>query len=123
MDNSPLWPQFRRLLLGAVVESLVAEGVDVDVPSLTIRFDEESAFRVPRLDNYMRFSGTVAGRLRGEADPTLAIRMQQRLSSIWRELVSAVDIPIGDGLSVVREEVCVEQQGGTISIRFDLSAD
>lgn len=123
MDSSPLWPQFKRLLLGAVVESLVAEGVDVDVPSLTIRFDEDSAFRVPRLDNFMRFSGTVAGRLRGDADPALASRMQRRLATIWRDLVSAVDIPIGDGLSVVREEVRVDQQGGTITIRFDLSAD
>lgn len=123
MDTSPLWPQFRRLLLGAVVESLVAEDVDVDVPSMSIRFDEQSAFRVPRLDNYMRFSGTVSGRLRGEPAPGLSGRLQRRLAGIWQELVDALDIPIGDGLTVAREEVRVDVASGTITIRFDLSAD
>ena len=58
-----LWSQFRRLLLGTVAEAMLAESVPVDFRSIRIVFDDDSAFRVPRFDNYMRFKGHLEARL------------------------------------------------------------
>ena len=46
MTETPLWRQFRRLLLGAVVESLLDVGIAVDFPTLRIECADESVVRV-----------------------------------------------------------------------------
>ena len=52
------WTQFRRLLLGTVLEVLLEQGAALDATTLSIAFDPRSRFQVPRFDNYMRFSGS-----------------------------------------------------------------
>lgn len=122
-DDTPLWRQFRRLLLGAVVEALLPAGVDLDLRTIELDFHDASVFRVPRLDNYMRFVGTVRGRLRAPLDAATKADVLARLRRVWPELVSAVDLPVGDALSVDKHQVSVEVEGDQLVIRFDLSAD
>lgn len=124
MVETPLWRQFRRLLVGAVVEAFVEAGVEADLPTLTVRFDDESAFRVPRLDNYMRFKGQVSVRLRAPISPVARTRVLGRLRQVWPELLSVLDLPIGDALTAERAEVQLVDGGDQeLTVRFDLSAD
>lgn len=124
MVETPLWRQFRRLLVGAVVEAFVEAGVEADLPTLTVRFDDESAFRVPRLDNYMRFKGQVSVRLRAPISPVARTRVLGRLRQVWPELLSVLDLPIGDALTAERAEVLLVDGGDQeLTVRFDLSAD
>lgn len=121
--NTPLWRQFRRLLLGAVVESLLPHGVDIDLRTLDLRFEDDSVFKVPRLDNYMRFVGAARGQLRAPVAEDVRLRLLADLRRVWPEIVSVLDIPIGDGLTVDRHHVTVTTAGDWLEIRFDLSAD
>ncbi len=118
-----LWNQFRRLLLGTVVELLLEEGLPLDFRSIRIDFHRESDFRVPRLDNFMRFKGEVEAALT-EAPPDGAEqRLSARLLKVWPELLAVVDLPVGDRLTQERNEVVVRIEANRVSVRFDLVAD
>lgn len=124
MVETPLWRQFRRLLVGAVVEAFVEAGVEADLPTLLVRFDDESAFRVPRLDNYMRFKGQVSVHLRAPIGPVARTRVLGRLRQVWPELLSVLDLPIGDTLTAERADVSLVDGGDQeLTVRFDLAAD
>lgn len=123
MQHTPLWRQFRRLLLGAVVEAMLPIGVDLDLRTLAIVFEDDSVFKVPRLDNYMRFVGTVRGRLRAPLDTATRARLLTALRAVWPEIVEVMDIPVGDSLSIDKHHVTVDVVGEDLVIRFDLSAD
>lgn len=118
-----MWNQFRRLLLGTVIEALLEERVPLDFASLSIVFDPDSEFKVPRLDNYMRFKGRVTARLGGTIEEEPRRRLERRLASTWPELLTTLDIPVGDRLASTRNDLFVAVQGDTITIRFDLEAD
>lgn len=118
------WDQFRRLILGTVLELLLEERVPVDFTSIEVRFDDNlSAFHVPRLNNYMRFVGSLEGRLSTAAAPDLVPRVRARLLEAWPELLACVKIPIGDRLDLTRNDIQVSVVGERIAIRFDLEAD
>ena len=57
------WQQFRRLLLGTVVEVLLEQQTRLEFTTVRIAFDEQSAFQVPRFNNYMRFVGALEAEL------------------------------------------------------------
>ena len=120
---SPIWDQFRRLLLGTVVEALVAEGVTVALPSAAMRFSDDSVFNVPRFNNYMRFVGSSAGDLVDVPDADCLARVQARLARAWPDLLAVVDIPIGDRLTETRNDLTVRVDGAQIVVAFDLEAD
>jgi hypothetical protein len=128
MSRGPLWNQFRRLFLGTVVEALLAEQIEVEFRSISITFDRESDFRVPRLNNYMRFKGTIDARLPEGLDGAgRPASLQRRMMGAWPEMLKVVDIPIGDRLTSDRNHIQVKHQvtdgGERLSIRFDLIAD
>lgn len=123
MTETPLWRQFRRLLLGSVVEGLLDAGVAVDFGSIRIRFDDASVFRVPRLDNYMRFVGVLTATVRDPPPPAALDRLRVALRTLWPELLSVLDLPIGDALTAERTHLDVTLVGDALTIRFDLSAD
>lgn len=123
MPDSPLWRQFRRLLLGAVVELLLDAGIVVEFASLRIDFEDDSVFRVPRLDNYMRFVGTVTGRCPVPPDAAAQAQLRARMTALWHELLSVVELPIGDKLTNDRAHVDVRVDGDVLTVRFDLAAD
>lgn len=127
MNTAALWTQFRRLVLGTVVELFVAEKLPLDVATLAIRFDPESRFDVPRLNNYMRFKGEVSGSLHGLPDLAALARVEAALLRVWPELLEVVDLPIGDRLTPEKAAVriTVEADGARshLRLRFDLEAD
>ncbi len=123
MTETPLWRQFRRLLLGAVVESLLDVGIAVDFPTLRIEFADESVFRVPRLDNYMRFVGTVTAHVTAPIPPATLQGLQERLGQLWVELLTSIELPIGDSLTNDHARVNVNVADGTLTVRFDFAAD
>ena len=119
-----MWEQFRRLIFGTVLELLLEERVPVDFSSVQIRFDErESAFKVPRFDNYMRFVGTLEAKLTESQGPGVAGRVQARLLTAWPDLLKVVKLPIGDSLDLTKNEIVVEIRDGSLRISFDLEAD
>ena len=123
MPDDARWNQFRRLLLGSTIEALQASGVNVRFETIAIRFSDRSAFRVPRLDNYMRFHGEVEAEL---ASPDGAARLdalRQELLQAWPEILSVVDLPIGDRLTSERNHITVQAEGSRLCIGFDLEAD
>jgi hypothetical protein len=122
-DRDGLWRLFRRLLLGCVVEALLDSEVDVDIRSLELHFKPESVFHVPRLDNYMKFFGHVRGALRGDFDDARRERLKHALQAIWPEIVTALDIPVGDRLTVTQNQLDISVHGGQLTITFDLAAD
>lgn len=130
MEDEVLWSQFRRLLLGTVVEGLLAEGVAVSFGSIAVAFDEDSAFRVPRFDNsgqagtaHKRFRGRLTATLETPIDPVQLGALQARLRTIWPELLAVVDLPIGDKLTSSRHELLVDATAEQLVVRFDLEAD
>ncbi len=123
LPDTPLWRQFRRLLLGAVVESLLEAGVRVDFPTLAVSFDDTSVFRVPRFDNYMRFAGTIQARVLAPPAATAVADLQDRLRRVWPELLSIIELPIGDSLTSDRMRLDVTVDGDALTVRFDLAAD
>lgn len=118
-----LWPLFRRLLLGTVIEALLEEKVQLDFRSLQIVFSDTSIFNVPRLNNYMRFQGHVTATLLGGLDASQITRLEDRLRKAWPELVSALDLPIGDRLTNDRNDVRLRIEGNHLRVDFDLIAD
>lgn len=118
-----VWNQFRRLLLGTVVELLLEEGLPLDFRSIRIDFHRESEFRVPRLDNYMRFKGEVEGRLVEPLPSGQPARLLGRLRAVWPELLAVVDLPVGDRLTEEKNQVEVRVEGDRFTLRFDLVAD
>jgi hypothetical protein len=118
------WVQFRRLLLGTVIESLLASKVAVDFPTIRISFDPESDFRVPRLDNYMRFKGKLEARLTAAPSPGTEETLARSLRQAWLSLLAVLDLPIGDKLTSERDDVTVRfEADDTMVLRFDLEAD
>lgn len=123
-----MWSLFRRMFLGTVVEALVEEHISIDFPSLTIAFAEGSEFRVPRLDNYMRFTGSVKAVVLGGLDANSQARVDARLRAVWPEIVKLLEIPVGDRLTEERNQVKLTRTAGPdgkswLEIGFDLVAD
>lgn len=123
-----IWTVFRRVVLGTVVEALVREGVAVDLPSVEIAFDDDSAFHVPRLNNYMRFKGTFRAALPAALDPSTLARVAENLRRTWPELLGAIELPVGDKLTAEHGHVHVEPEDRPdgrpgLRVRFDLAAD
>ena len=121
--SGPMWVWFRRLFLGTVIEALLEAGISVDFPSLSIRFEDDSRFRVPHIDNHMRFCGVVEATLSAEASAGAVFHLEQILRGAWPALVDVVDIPVGDRLTPERNEISVETDGARLQVRFDLEAD
>jgi hypothetical protein len=120
---SGVWDQFRRLLLGTVVEALVAEGVTVVMPSVLMAFADGSVFHVPRLDNHMRFVGSFVAELVDVPDAAHVAAVHGHLVRAWPELLATIDLPIGDRLTSTRNDVSVRVDGGRVVVTFDLAAD
>lgn len=123
-----LWTVFRRVVLGTVVEVLVGEAVGVDLPSAVIEFDRESDFRVPRMDNFMRFKGTFRVALTAPIDEARLRRVEARLRATWPELLSVVDLPVGDRLTAEHAVVTAAAEPRAdgrpgLRVSFDLAAD
>jgi len=127
MSRGPLWNQFRRLFLGTVVEAMLAEEIEVEFRSIAIHFDRESDFRVPRLNNYMRFKGCIDAALPAGLAAHRPRALRRRLLGAWPEMLKVVDIPIGARLPSDRNHGEVVHQvsdgGERLLIRFDLIAD
>ena len=125
MPSEALWAQLRRLLLGTVVEALLAADAAVAFSSLRIDFDDDSTFRVPRLNNYMRFKGAVQADLRSPLTQPQLDTLQVALRQAWPELLAVVDIPFGDRLTDERNTIAVtvSADGEQLRVDFDLAAD
>jgi hypothetical protein len=119
--DTPLWTQFRRLLLGTLIEVLQAANADVDLRSVAIEFDQGSEFRVPRLNNYMRFVGSVEARLDTPLADIAVLRAQ--LDDVWPSILSVVVMPVGDKLTSTRNQTSADVAGDKLVIRFDMVAD
>ena len=118
------WQQFRRLLLGTVVENLIHLHIDVDIPSTRIDFDPESVFKVPRLDNYMRFKGRFLAPLATPPDEGALCELRTALSRSWEELLAAMSvIPLGDRLTSTNNEISIDLRPDRLELAFDLEAD
>ncbi len=121
-----MWEQFRRLLLGTVIEYLLEEGVQVEFSSIRIEFHDESAFKVPRLDNYMRFKGALSAELRAPVGDDTLRRLERVMRSAWPSLLKVVDIPIGDRLTLDKNHLRAMVHGdapGVLEVAFDFEAD
>lgn len=123
MTDSPLWRQFRRLLLGAVVEALLDAGIAVSFPTLRIAFEDDSVFHVPRLDNYMRFVGSVTAVVSGPVSAADLAGLRARLGTLWLELLGAIELPVGDALTNEHARVEASIEASTLRLRFDFAAD
>lgn len=123
MIDTPAWRQFRRLLLGGVVEGLLACGVPVDFPTIRITFGEGSEFHVPRLDNHMRFVGSVTARTTGAVPASALRQLEQVLQAAWLDLLASIELPVGDMLANTAARVTVTAADGLLDVRFDLAAD
>lgn len=118
-----MWPFFRRLLLGTVIEVLLEHDVALDFGTIVIDFHDTSAFKVPRLDNYMRFHGRFEADLVGDIDDGVRRRIESSLRATWPALLKVVDIPVGDRLTQDKNQVRVELVGQRMRVHFDLEAD
>lgn len=115
--------QFRRLLVGVVVEVLGASGLPVDLGRLEVGFEPDSGFRFRWVDNWMRFHGWARAPLVGEVDPAGVARVHAEFEGVWPEIVGALhELPLADRLDVTRQVVSVTA-GDALEIRFDLEAD
>ena len=121
--HEPIWAWFRRLFLGTVIEAFLETGIAVRFSSLKIRFGDDSRFRIPHIDNYMRFTGTVEAALSVDVDPAAIERLETTLRQAWPSLVAVVDIPVGDRLTSERNDIRVTVDGTCIRVHFDLEAD
>lgn len=123
IKSDPRWVQFRRVILGTVIDCLREAKIDVDVPTIQLSLDESSKFQVPRLDNYMHFKGTFVARSSAPIAPPALDVFRRGISGAWAALVGIVDIPIGDRLTPDRSDVQIKLDGDTLRIDFDLEAD
>ena len=120
--NADMWVHFRRLLLGTVIEVLSEEGVQVDLPTLDLAFDDEvSEFRFPAIDNYMRFTGYSRVGVLAPFDDVQ--RLATRLRGVWPDIVASVHFPLINRLKVTKNSVTVRVSDGVLRIEFDLIAD
>lgn len=121
--NDAAFHQFRRLLLGIVVEVVIETGIPADLSRVTLGFDGESGFRFLWIDNWMRFRGWVRMPMTGTATPEQTKAVQERFAAVWPEMLAAfAALPLVDRLSSTRDEVTVTV-GEALEIRFDLEAD
>ena len=122
-----LWDQFRRMFLGTLVEVLLETGVRVEFQTIRIAFDPASEFRVPRLNNYMRFKGDLRASLQEAPAPAAVATLRHAMSRAWPDILQVVDIPIGDRLTSERNriDVTIDQKDGEdiLLVEFDLIAD
>jgi len=118
-----VWTQFRRLLLGTMVEIFQGQGISTDVAELELDFHEGSEFKVPRLDNYMRFKGHVRAPLSAPLSDGTIATLERDLRQVWPDLLRVVKIPIGDRLENVKNRVRVQATPEELRIEFDLVAD
>lgn len=118
-----MWTQFRRLLLGTVVEIFRNHGISTDVAGLVLEFHDDSEFKVPRLDNSMRFRGHVHAPVTVSPSADKVRALERELRGVWPELLQVVKIPIGDRLDQERNEVRVHATATEIRVVFDLIAD
>ncbi len=115
--------QFRRLLLGTMLEILRDSALDIDLQGLTLGFEPESGFRFLWVDNWMRFKGFVHVPLRKPASEAEVEAVRVRMHAIWPEVLATVGtLPLADHLDSTRHELTVTA-GEALDIRFDLEAD
>ena len=126
-SDSGNWPVFLSEFHGPTsvreVELLGEAGIDADLRTLELEFDEASAFRVPRLNNYMRFVGRVEGRADTAMDPVAEAKLRAALTELWPQLCSVVVLPIGDNLTPTKNRLMLTVDGDRFELRFDLEAD
>ena len=128
VSDHPLWRQFRRLFLGTLVDALAQARLPARCDSLQVAFTDESVFKVPRFDNVMRFVGEASARLDSPPDADALRAFEAELAAAWPGLVGAVKIPIGDKLTVEKNEIRVAVDGRSdgsarLVVKFDLRAD
>jgi hypothetical protein len=123
IKSDPKWVQFRRVILGTVIDCLREAKIDVDVPSIQLSLDESSKFQVPRLDNYMRFKGSFVAQSSAPISPAALDVFRRGISGAWASLVGIIDIPLGDRLTPDRSDVQIKLDAETLRIDFDLEAD
>jgi hypothetical protein len=115
--------QFRRLLLGTMIEVLRDSSLDLDLSGLEVGFDPESGFRFLWVDNWLRFKGFVRVPLRKPATDEAIALVTQRVQGIWPEVLGTIGtLPLADRLESTRHDVVVTA-GEALEIRFDLEAD
>lgn len=120
-DDDELWVQFRRFLLGTVVEVFAAHDLHLDVAGLQLDFDRQaSRFHYPALNSELCFIGSVHAPLLQHVQDTEAL--ERAAKGIWPEIVRLVRLPVFGAMKVERNQVEVEEIGGSIVIRFDLEA-
>ena len=121
------WTQFRRLLLGTVIEELLKVGAQLEFSSIAIAFDDKSKFQVPRFNNYMRFVGSLEGVLLAELDDRARGGVERGLLSSWDDILKSVELPVGDNLTNEKSDVTVTVTGQKgswrLRVAFDLEAD
>ena len=121
------WTQFRRLLLGTVLESLLDQGARVEFSSIAIDFSDQSRFHVPRFNNYMRFVGTLTADLAAPLSPAAPAALERALMDSWHELLKSIELPVGDSLtnedSSVQVVVVLKGAAWSLTVSFDLEAD
>lgn len=106
-----------------MVEALVDAGLAVDLPTLRIAFDDRSEFRVPRLNNFMRFAGKVEMALLSAPDEAALAGLERALHATWPDLLAGVDIPVGDRLTSTRNQIGLRLHALRLEVSFDLEAD
>jgi hypothetical protein len=117
-----MWIHFRRLLLGTVIEALSSEGIQVDLPTLKLAFDDDlSAFRFPAMNNYMRFAGFARVGILAPIDRL--DRLQTLLRGVWPDIIASVHFPLLGRLEVTQNQVTARVQDNVLHIAFDLIAD
>jgi hypothetical protein len=118
-----MWTQFRRLLLGTVVEVFQEHGIQTDVATLELSFHDDSDFKVPRLNNYMRFKGHVRAPLDADVPSGALHAVRRDLLGVWPDLLQVVKIPVGDKLTSDKNQVDVQVVSRELRVQFDLIAD
>ena len=115
--------QFRRMLLGTMLEILRDSKLDIDLSGLTLGFEPESGFRFLWVDNWLRFKGFVRVPLRKPASDVEVEDLRVRMLAIWPEVLATIGtLPLADRLECTKHEVTVTA-GEALDVRFDLEAD
>ena len=121
------WKQFRRLLLGTVVEVLLEQQTRLQFNTVQIAFDEQSAFKAPRFNNYMRFVGALEAELIEPLSPARQRAAEKSMQQCWMDLLKSIELPAGDKLTNEKSTVSIstlENNGaGRLRVTFDLEAD
>ena len=121
------WQQFRRLLLGTVVEVLLEQETRLEFTTVRIAFDEQSAFQVPRFNNYMRFVGALEADLIDPLSEARRRAAEQAMQQCWMDLLKSIELPVGDRLTNEKAEVSISVTdgpgAGRLRVAFDLIAD